>query len=155
MKNELEIALQLSEKIAGLFLSVRQKVATTINLTMVHTYFEVGRMIVENEQQGNKKAEYGKQVLKKLSERLTERLGQGFSERNLEQMRQFYLVYSIPQTVSAELRHHRFQLSWSHYLVLMRIENPDERSFYEIETAANNWGVRELKWQYHSNLINL
>jgi DUF1016 N-terminal domain/YhcG PDDEXK nuclease domain len=137
MKNELEIALQLSEKIEGLVLSMRQKVAVTVNLTMVHTYFEIGRMIVEHEQQGSKKAEYGKQVLKNLSERLTESLGKGFSERNLEQMRQFYLVYSIPQTLSAELKHHHFQLSWSHYLVLMRIEDPNERSFYDRHVKAD------------------
>jgi predicted nuclease of restriction endonuclease-like (RecB) superfamily len=122
-------------------------VAATVNLTMVHTYFEVGRMIVEHEQHGNEKAEYGKQVLKKLSERLTERLGKGFSQDNLENMRQFYRAYSISETASR-----KFLLSWSHYLVLMRIENPDERSFYEIETAANTWSFRELKRQYHSSL---
>jgi hypothetical protein len=71
-------------------------------------------------------------------------------KRNLEQMRQFYRAYSISETVSR-----KFVLNWSHYLVLMRIENPNERSFYEIEPAANNWGIRELKRQYHRNLINL
>lgn len=67
-------------------------------------------------------------------------------------MRQFYVAYAIPQTLSAELQLSRFQLSWSHYLVLMRIEDANERGFYEIETAANNWSLRELKRQYHSSL---
>ena len=83
---------------------------------------------------------------------MTEKFGKGFSERNLEQMRQFYVAYAIPKTLSAELQLSRFQLSWSHYLVLMRIEDANERGFYEIKTAANNWSLRELKRQYHSSL---
>lgn len=152
MKNELEYFPQLFEKIADLILSTRQKVTAAVNLAMVHTYFEIGRMIVEDEQQGNKKAEYGKQVLKNLSERLVEKFGKGYSERNLEQMRQFYLAYGISKTLSAEFQLTHFQLSWSHYLVLMRIENQSERSFYEIESVANQWSLRELKRQYHSSL---
>ncbi|MDP3912327.1 MAG: DUF1016 N-terminal domain-containing protein [Bacteroidota bacterium] len=179
---------QLFSKVAELIELARKKVATTVNLAMVTTYFEIGRMIVEDEQQGKERAEYGKQLIKDLSKQLVEKFGKGFSQRNLEQMRQFYLAYSIyerpsrklqsnenqsglisatplrnlgntdktlvpiPQTPSAELQMPRFQISWSHYLILMRIENPQERSFYEIECAANNWSLKDLKRQYHSSL---
>jgi DUF1016 N-terminal domain len=143
---------RLFGKIAELIDLARRQVATAVNLTMVHTYFEIGRMIVEDEQQGKERAEYGKAVLKDLSQRLSDQFGKGFSIRNLEQMRQFYLTYSIPQTPSAELKTPRFQLSWSHYLVLMRIDNADERSFYELESAAGMWSLRELQRQYNSSL---
>ena len=163
---------QLFGKVAELIELARRKVATTLNLTMVHTYFEIGRMIVEDEQQGKERAAYGKAVLKDLSIRLTEKFGKGFSVDNLERMKNFYLIYSnqisatplrnlknsdkklgpIPQTPSAELQMPRFQISWSHYLILMRIENPQERSFYEIECAANNWSLKDLNRQYHSSL---
>lgn len=114
---------------------------------MVETYFEVGRMIIEEEQGGNIRAEYGKQILIELSKKLTTEFGKGFSKRNLEQMRQFYLTYSKTQTVSAQ-----FNLSWSHYLKLMRIDNENERKFYEIEAFENNWSLRELQRQFDSAL---
>jgi predicted nuclease of restriction endonuclease-like (RecB) superfamily len=152
MKTELDSINPLFLKIAELIELVHQKVVTTVNLAMVNTYFEIGRMIVEEEQQGKSRAQYGKAVLKNLSDRLVNKYGKGFSERNLEQMRQFYLVYSIPQTLSAELSKPRFTISWSHYLVLMRIENANERSFYEIEATNENWSLSTLKRQYHSSL---
>jgi prophage maintenance system killer protein len=114
---------------------------------MVYTYYEIGRMIVEEEQNGNKRAAYGKQILKELSKRLTTEFEKGFSQRNLEQMRQFYLTYSKTQTLSAE-----FNLSWSHYLKLMRIDNEDERRYYQIEAYENNWSLRELQRQFDSAL---
>ncbi|MBP7434353.1 DUF1016 family protein, partial [bacterium] len=133
--------------------AARQNVVKTVNQTMVYTYFEIGRMILEDEQHGKKRAEYGKQVLKELSAKLSKEFGKGFSERNLEQMRQFFLTYSISQKSSAKLQdQHKFILSWSHYLKLMRIENRDERSFYEIECAANNWSLKELQRQFNSAL---
>lgn len=135
------------DRIAKLLVEARSSVVQTINKTMVHTYFEIGRMIVEEEQNGNIRAEYGKQVLIELSRKLTDEFGKGFSRRNLEQMRQFYLTYSKTQTVSAE-----FNLSWSHYLKLMRIDNENERRFYEIEAFENNWSLRELQRQYDSAL---
>lgn len=100
---------------------------------MVVTYFEIGRMIVDEEQNGKERAEYGKKIIKELSIRLKNEFGKGFSQRNLEQMRQFYLIYSKTQTLSAE-----FNLSWSHYLKLMRIDNEDERKYYELEAYSNN-----------------
>ena len=137
----------LYKNILNLLKNSKEQVLRTVNSTMVKTYFEIGRLIVEDEQKGFERAEYGKETLKNLSAKLTKELGKGFSQRNLEQMRQFYLVYSISQTVSAE-----FKLSWSHYLVLMRIENLSERNFYEIEAINNNWSLRELKRQFNSAL---
>ena len=128
-------------------------------------------MIVNEEQNGKERAEYGKQVLKGLSEQLTNEFGKGFSLRNLEQIRQFYLIYSKSetllrilniqntQTLSAEFKNIDFQtlisffkLTWSHYTFLMRIDDEKERSFYEIESEKYNWSVRELKRQYDSAL---
>jgi DUF1016 N-terminal domain len=150
----------LYTKVIELLNRARQNVAQTINNAMATAYFEIGRMIVEEEQQGKEKAEYGKRVLKELSEKLITEFGKGFSEDNLSNMRKFYLVYAnqsrenisetvsrkspnpIQQTVSAE-----FKLTWSHYLKLMRITNVNERNFYEIESIKNNWSLRELQRQ--------
>ena len=134
-------------KVANLLKEARKSVVQTVNKTMVYTYYEIGRMIVEEEQNGNERAAYGKQILKELSKRLTTEFEKGFSQRNLEQMRQFYLTYSKTQTLSAE-----FNLSWSHYLKLMRIDNEDERRYYQIEAYENNWSLRELQRQFDSAL---
>lgn len=139
--------------------SARQQVVRQVNLTMVQTYFEIGRMIVEEEQQGKDRAEYGKQLLSGLSKALTDEFGKGFSITNIQQMRNFYLTYQKQQTLSANSENAiqqtvsaNFQLSWSHYLKLMRIDDENERKFYEIESAKNNWSVRELDRQYDSAL---
>lgn len=134
-------------QIRNLLDQARGKVFQQVNKTMVLTYFEIGKLIVEKEQGGNMRATYGKQILKELSKRLISEFGKGFSLRNLEQMRQFYFIYSKTQTASAE-----FILSWSHYLILMRIEDEDERKFYEKEAANNNWSLKELQRQYNSAL---
>lgn len=138
---------KLYSKIADLLKTARQNVARTVNQTMVYTYYEIGQMIVEEEQHGEQRAAYGKQLLKELSKKLTAEFGKGFSERNLEQMRQLYLIYPISQTISA-----KFTLSWSHYLKLIRIKNPDERRFYEIECSTNNWTLKELQRQFDATL---
>ena len=135
----------LYSQIASILEQNRKSVAVAVNTAMVHTYYEIGRSIVENEQKGNIRAEYGKEVLKNLSARLTANFGKGFSTTNLKQMRDFYLTYQIGQTVSDQ-----FVLSWSHYLFLMRIDNPDERKFYEIEAKNSNWSLRELKRLFDS-----
>ena len=145
--NEL-VSNQLANRISELLISARKKVLQTVNHTMVLTYFEIGRMIVEEEQNGKQRADYGKHIIKSLSERLTKEFGKGFSQRNLEQIRQFYSVYSKTQTLSAE-----FNLSWSHYMKLMRIDDENERKFYEIESYKNNWSLRELNRQYDSALF--
>ena len=153
------------DRIVELLKQARNSVVRTINKTMVYTYYEIGRIIVEEEQKGKSRAEYGKQLIRELSKKLTSEFGKGFSVRNLEQMRKFYLVYgkhaenkmeTKTQTLSAELTKNKmpdFNLSWSHYLLLMRIDNPEERSFYEKEAIANNWSLRELKRQFNSALF--
>lgn len=153
----------LYDKIAELIEQARTHVATTVNLTEVYTKYHIGQYIVEDEQQGEYRAQYGKQVLKKLSERLTERFGGGWSYPAMKNIRQFYLTYSKrlntvypiePQKAKHCLANSepRFTLSWSRYLVLMRIDNPDERSFYEIECAKQQWSVRQLQRQVGSSL---
>ena len=144
---KIEIKKDIYQEIHDLLHKARQNIISNINSTMTKTYFLIGKRIVEEEQDGNKRAEYGKKLIKTLSEKLTKEFGRGFSQRNLEQMRTFYLRYSISQTVSAE-----FKLSWSHYLILMRMEDINARNFYEIEAFENNWSLRELKRQVNSSL---
>ena len=149
----------LVNRIAELIDEARRRTVAAVNTAMVYTYYEIGRMIVEDEQQGEKRADYGTAMLKNVAKKLTAKFGKGFSYTNLEQMRKFYKVYSqIPQTLSEELQvsdnkvYPKFDLSWSHYLKLMRIENADERRFYEIEATNNHWSLRELERQYDSSL---
>lgn len=144
---DIELKKDIYEEIRGLLKSARENIVSTINSTMAKTYFLIGKRIVEEEQNGEKRAEYGEELVKNLSLKLTKEFGKGFSKRNLWQMKQFYLAYSKVQTVSAQ-----FKLSWSHYLILMRMENLDERNFYEIEAIENNWSLRELRRQIDSAL---
>ncbi|OFX17971.1 MAG: hypothetical protein A2033_18675 [Bacteroidetes bacterium GWA2_31_9] len=144
-------------KVTSLLKEARESVVRSVNKTMVYTYLEIGRMIVEEEQSGKERAEYGKQILKELSNRLSIEFGKGFSVTNLQQMKNFYNVYGKQQTVSAKsenaiVQNNNLQLSWSHYLFLMRINNIDERNFYEIETIENNWSLRELRRQFDTSL---
>lgn len=144
---DIEIKKDVYVEISNLLKEARKNIVSNINTTMTKTYFLIGKRIVEEEQNGNERAEYGENLIKNLSKKLTNEFGKGFSERNIEQMRKFYKTYSIPQTVSAE-----FKLSWSHYLILMRMENIEERNFYEIESIQNNWSLRELRRQIDSAL---
>ena len=143
--------------------NARSAAARSVNLAMVYAYFEVGRIVVEEEQASAARAEYGGQVLTLVSERLTAEFGRGFSRTNVAQMRQFYRVYAhdeIVQTVSEQFGSkppskttgRKFFLSWSHYLRLMRIEDAGKRHFYEIEATRGSWSVRELQRQLDSNL---
>ena len=125
----------------------RQRVAAAVGSVMVRTYWEIGRQIVEYEQQGNAKAEYGSDVVNRLSRDLTNRYGKGFSHSNIIYMRRLYLIYPKSQTLSD-------LLTWSHYVELLKIEDPQERSFYEKEAEAEHWGVRELKRQMKSMLFH-
>lgn len=135
-------------KILELLKSARKTVYQSVNTTMVETYFKIGKLIVDEEQNGEAKAKYGQNLINGLSKRLSEEFGKGFSATNLKQMRSFYLTYSKGQTASDE-----FKLSWSHYLKLMRIDDVNERKFYEIESIKNNWSVNELQRQYDSALF--
>jgi len=152
-------------KVVDILKEARKSVVRTVNKTMVLTYFEIGRIIVEEEQKGKRRAEYGKKILKGLSERLIKEFGKGFSVDNLENMRRFYLTYSISEKSSRKLNNKKsetvsrifapksFELSWSHYLFLLKIDNQEERKFYEIEAINNNWSVRELQRQFNSALF--
>ena len=164
----------LYDNIKSLLINARKNVVRNINQAMVYTYFEIGRIIIEDEQRGEYRAEYGKQVLIELSTRLGKEFGRGFSVDNLQNMRNFYLCYSpstsyendikiyekvsrksytqISQTAVDHLQNYNFLLSWSHYLKLIRIEDNAERKFYEIEAVINNWSLRELQRQYDSAL---
>jgi len=135
------------DKITDLLKQARIKVVKTVNQTMVVTYYEIGRMIVEEEQGGSERAEYGKHILKELSKRLSVEFGKGFSVTNIQQMKTFYLTYQKQQTLSVN-----FELSWSHYLKLMRIDDEAERKFYELEAISSNWSLRELQRQFDSAL---
>jgi len=162
---------KLYTQIVVLLQSARNNVLRAVNQTMVLTYCEIGKMLVEEEQGGKDRAEYGKELLKGLSEVLTKEFGKGFSVKNLERMRSFYQIYgksstllsksenqgalsseSISKSTFWTLKQDEFILSWSHYLKLMRIDNENERRFYEIESLKNNWSVRELERQYDSAL---
>ena len=176
----------LFERISALIEQSRLRVVTVANIAEVYTKYHIGRYIVEDEQKGEHRAEYGKRILTRLSERLTERFGKGWGLENLRLIRKFYLTYSskipdsvwgvagkIPNTVlenasqqssnvwyanrsdDTDNRHlpsPAFTLSWSHYLILIRIENPDARSFYEIECTQQQWSVRQLSRQVGSSL---
>ena len=162
-KNEITpINQSFLENVSEVLAQARKNAKTAVNLAMVYAYYEIGRMIVEEEQHGQNRAAYGKQILQELSKYLNETYGKGFSTTNLRQMRNFYVVYSqdqIQQTLSAEFENlpavstgRKFYLSWSHYLKLMRIDNIEERHFYEIESVKNDWSLTELKRQYNSSL---
>jgi len=161
----------LFQQVVELLQNARQQVLRTVNSTMAYTYFEIGRMIVEEEQSGKDRAEYGKQILKGLSKDLTNEFGKGFSLVNLENMRKFYQTYSISSSMMTNLQIQKsqsltgvsenqksqslisfFKLTWTHYVFLMRIDDEKERRFYEIESEKYNWSVRELKRQYDSAL---
>lgn len=142
----------LFNAISSIIESTRSSIVKAVNTTIVHAYYNIGRYIVEFEQNGDNRAVYGSRLLENLSVKLSQRFGKGFSIQNLRNMRQFYYSYSqIRQTPSSESPK-LFTLSWSHYLKLMRIDNPDERQFYEIEATNNNWSLRELERQYDSSL---
>lgn len=165
----------LFDCIAKLIDESRKQIAKTVNSAMVYTYYGVGQYIVEFEQGGETRAAYGKSVLKRLSARLTERYGNGWSVDTLEKSRKFFIEYSnsatllrnlnehkisatvsrkldAPEIVNTVCEIHEFRLSWSHYLVLMHINNPQARSFYEIEAFKQQWSVRQLQRQIGSSL---
>lgn len=125
--------------------SARQNVAQQVNTELLTTYWNIGRIIVEYEQQNNERAEYGQQTLKELSRVLTKEFGKGFSRSNLQNMRAFYLAYPICQTVSGKL-------TWSHYCELLSVSDLNKRSFYEKEAINSVWSVREMKRQMATSL---
>lgn len=154
--------MSFNEEILDLLIQAKNNVKKAVNISMVYTYYEIGRRIVIEEQHGNGRAEYGKHLLHDLADYLTPNFGKGYSADNLKLMRRFYTVYSndkIGETVFPQFENlpstetgRKFYLSWSHYLKLMRITNVDERHFYEIEAVRNKWSLSELKRQFDSSL---
>lgn len=133
-------AEHLHQNIRELLLIAKAQVRQTVNTAMVQTYWQVGRLIVEGEQGGEKRAAYGKQVLPVLAKRLTEEFGSGFSAPSLWNYRQFYLQFPILSAL-------RRELTWTHYKALLRIENPTARDWYAAEAAQQGWSVRALDRQ--------
>ena len=147
MNNEIDkIYKDVYSSIKELMDNARNRVAREVNNILIQTYWEIGRIIVEDEQGNSERAEYGKQLITDLSKKLTKEYGKGFSRSNLQNMRNFYLSYPICQTVSGKL-------SWSHYCELLSISDEKKRSFYEKETVNSNWSVRELKRQIKTSLF--
>jgi predicted nuclease of restriction endonuclease-like (RecB) superfamily len=165
----------LFKTVQSLIVTAKQRIVRNINTTMLLTYFEIGRVIVMDEQKGSKRAGYAKEILTRLSRYLTTNLGRGYSVDNLEAFRKFYLTYSnrisesiirklkdTPEKVISEsiIRKLKpagqplafFNLSWTHYFQLLKIKDDNERNFYEIEAAKNSWTVEELKRQYNTSL---
>lgn len=156
----------LFENIKIIIAETQHYIVRNVNAAMILAYFQIGKMIVEDEQHGSQRAGYAKETIARLSKELNREFGKGYSPDNLERFRKFYIVYQdrisasmmrkfdgflIPQSLTEEFT--LFHLSWTHYVQLLKIKNEDERNFYEIEAAANNWSVRELQRQYNSALF--
>ena len=170
-------AIRDEKEAKALFPPARQRVAAVANVAQVYTNYEIGRQIVEEEQGGKRRAEYGKQILIDLSQKLTVRFGRGWSVDNLQRMRAFYLLYSSEVIYATPLRKledgeksatvlrkssredsvntvyeiPKFTLGWAHYLLLMRIADPVERAFYEREATERNWSFRQLERMYRTS----
>ena len=135
----------LIESIKKVILTSRKNIVRSVNTEMLSAYWNIGRIIVEDEQKNQERAQYGEQTLKHISKRLKAELGNGFSISNLQFMRRLFLAYPNQQTLSVKL-------SWSHYCELLTISDDNKRSFYEKECIASKWSVRELKRQLDSSL---
>lgn len=146
IKNSDKIFNNLFNQIEGIIVNRRNKVFYQVNSILVNTYFNIGKIIVENEQNGNIRAEYGKEILRKLSKRLTNRFDSGFSLSGIYNMRLFYTRYKKFQPLAGKL-------SWLHYCYLIYIEDDDERNFYEKECINSGWSKRKLKRLIDSSLF--
>lgn len=178
------LSTDLFSKVSAIIDEGRKYVSTAVDLAEVYSKYQIGMYIVEEEQSGEKRAGYGKQILINLSKKLTEKYGDGWSAEQLRLIRKFYMTYSkfvntdyeiqnsdleIPEQTSTKIQNTVYQirnlpkqidpstmphftLSWSHYIVLMRIKNENERHFYEIEALREHWSVRHLQRQYASSL---
>jgi len=165
-KRDIEKSISIYERVCTIIEESRNRALYAVNTEMVRAYWLIGREIVEEEQRGKKQAKYGLFLINELSLRLTAEVGKGFTETNLKYMRQFYLVYPELHTVRKEsekshamrdefprLNAVRSKLTWTHYRFLLKVDNPDARSFYEIECVNNHWSTRELERQMSSLLF--
>lgn len=144
--------LEFFKSIRDLIQQARRNLEKNINTAMAATYYEIGRRIIEKEQLGEKRAQYGKRILQDLSDYLTENLGKGFSAENLRLMRKFFIVYSPDEISKSPIWKFSPNISWTHYIQLMRIANEDERRFYELEIADNGWTIKEFQRQFDTSL---
>ena len=141
--NELAIYDDLYTEIKETLLASRRQAYAAINFVMVKSYWDIGRIIVEHEQSGSLRSEYGKHTLQELSERLTKEFGKGFTVRTLQQMKKFYVLF--PNTNAL-----RSQLTWTHYRLLMTVENEKAREWYMNEAVTGAWSSRQLERQISS-----
>lgn len=144
-------------EIINMLKEARKSLQNTIDITLVITNYKIGERIVKEELNNKARAEYGKELIRNLSDVLTKEFGRGYSVSSLYQIKQFYLFYREKYNIGDEddifqMASGKFKLGWSTYLFLMRIENDDERKFYEIETLNSNWTLPELKRQYDTGL---
>ena len=146
MDNELMVPQEMIAQIREIMYGARRNLAQQVNNQQLLAYWNIGRIIVEHEQDSNERATYGKQTIKQISRVLSKEFGKGFSRSNLQNMRAFYLAYPNCQTLSGKL-------SWSHYCELLIISDPDRRSFYEKECERSGWSVREMKRQISTSLF--
>lgn len=154
-------ATALYNEIKEILQEARQSAYRSVNFAMVVAYWRIGKRIVEEEQKGKTKAAYGTALLKELSAQLTRDFGKGYSETNLKYFRQFYITFSADENSHAlrdeslepvEQKSHalRSELSWTHYRLLMRVENLLARNYYQEEAIAQNWSTRALERQINS-----
>ncbi len=146
ISNNIDQFQQLFDRISSIIEEAKYKIAYSIDNTMVQSYWRIGKEIIEEEQKGQLRAEYGKSIIDNLAKNLMKKYGKGFSTRNLWMIRQFYSTYP-------NLNELRAELSWTHYRLIIQIDDPAKRSFYEIECADNNWSTRELDRQINSLLF--
>jgi predicted nuclease of restriction endonuclease-like (RecB) superfamily len=137
------VSVDLYASIKEIITNARSSVNRTINTAMVHSYWHIGRLIMENEQQGAERAGYGEAIIENLSRKLTDEFGKGFTATNLKYMRQFYQVFPNSHSL-------RDQLSWTHYRLLIRVEKPSAREWYMDEAVIENWSTRVLERQINS-----
>lgn len=161
MKKELQKAGidGLYQKIVSHIENARNKIMRTIDAEQIKAYWLIGRDIVEEEQAGKERADYGVYLIKELADRLNKEFGKGFSLANIKNFRQFYLTYvsnSEKSYARSQFKMPKFKphLGWTHYRSLMRVSNPKNRLFYEIEASKNNWSTRELDRQIGSLLFD-
>lgn len=161
---EVQIYNHLLNNISETYTNGKVRAFNAVNIALVQTYWKIGQHIVEFEQDGKAKAEYGAGLLERLSKDLSLEFGRGFSLSNLQRFRQFFITYPIHATVSHELENAENEgsaksatlshlLSWSHYVELLKIESSIERNFYEKQSLIESWSIRELKRQKKSSLF--
>ena len=136
-------ARRLYQRVREILEQSRLRAARSVNTEMVRAYWLIGQVIVEQEQKGKSRADYGERLIESLSERLTADYGKGFTLTNLKYMRQFFLTFEKSHALRGEL-------SWTHYRLLLKVENPHAREFYETEAVAGAWSTRQLERQINS-----